>query len=293
MAKFKSEKAPKVPKRKLKGINKLKSQAKSVASQGRDKLNKLSSKVKQSEEIKKIANKIRQNKAIQKLGTSWRQRLAINRVLGGSPKGLNLAQYGVKDLASRSAQVARQINAAQSMAGINKLSRLGLAKGASRLFLVKEGWDTARRVFNPKDNIIHDLRNVTRGPGERFSGTSPLAIKRNKRIDALEQREKSRTEAQVATTKAQVKEIVPDDSVIDVTSVDPSVPTKKTKPVSDVTVQSPAAKLAIKPIKKTFEDIWGRQPTSIQRKLLAGGWSPEELYAKKIAHDLWKKNRRR
>ena len=42
---------------------------------------------------------------------------------------------------------------------------------------------------------------------------------------------------------------------------------------------------------KTFEEVFGKKPTSIQKKLLIAGFSPDELWAKKQKHDDWKKHR--
>ena len=92
-------------------------------------------------------------------------------------------------------------------------------------------------------------------------------------------------EAETAATKAKADIQVP----TPITKTPPVTPTTtKTQPVAPDTGGSSEP---IAP--KTFEQIWGRKPTSIQKNLMKGGWTAQELYQKKLAHEQWKKNRRR
>ena len=143
-------------------------------------------------------------------------------------------------------------------------------------YMTLDALGKARGMFNPKD-------------------TSPLVEKKVKKLDEQEQLEKARVEAQVAATKAQVQQTVPEVGVTPGVVPTAPVATDTEKVPEETTTATPNKKKLStkKPVKKTFKDVWGKDPSSIQKKLLAGGWTAEELYAKKLAHQQWKKNRGR
>lgn len=220
--------------------------------------------------------------------TSARQRLAISRALGGlDPSKLSaqqaLVKSGVRSYAPKSLQRTKHINdmlrktygSGKGFAQKTRLRQLLSLTGPA--YLGTQAIGAAGNVFNPKD-------------------TSPLVEKKVKKLDEQEQLQKARVEAQVAATKAQVQQTVPEVGVTPggVPSVAPVATDTETVPKETTTATPNKKKLSTKkPVKKTFKDVWGKDPSSIQKKLLAGGWTAEELYAKKLAHQQWKKNRGR
>ena len=284
--KFKSEKAPKLSKQNRSNFSKFKTKVKSLAKKGATKTKNVA---------KTVATKAKQSKTLQKVGTNLRQRLAISRTLGGNPyspaTGLNIPPSSVQDLATRSAQTAKQLNVQQRMAGIKNLSRLGIAKGISGTF-----W--TNQAINKTGNVINMVRNIGKGKRDEVHGTHASAQIHNRLRQYLLAKDKKKAEEQienedvadVAVAKANIQTPTP-------TPLTPVTP-KPNTPVPDTggssePITPPAPVKKPEPTKQTFEQIWGRKPTSIQKSLMKGGWTAQELYQKKLAHEQWKKNRRR
>ena len=151
---------------------------KALPSKGQTSASKSRTAARKASTARREAAKMKQTRAAKGSGPT-----AGRKPIQGKPVSqLNRAKRWVSKNAPKAAKVVKK--------GGSKLSKLAARTGvagkiAGRALIVKEGIDTAKRVFNPKDNIALSVANLAQAVrGKRSLGQSKLAKARNKRLDA-------------------------------------------------------------------------------------------------------------
>tara|TARA_Y100001963_G_scaffold65066_1_gene90624 strand:+ start:258 stop:1007 length:750 start_codon:yes stop_codon:yes gene_type:complete len=169
-----------------------------------------------------------------------------------------------------------------------------LAEMQQRIHKTKFGIaPTIRKLTKPISKALGDFGKI--GVWSDDSASLPYSERHKRRTMLQVQREN-------LNKKPETEKEVEDQAV-----ADEEAEVAVTKAKADIQTPTPVttSKLTPKPVApdtggssepiapKTFKDIWGKNPTIIQKKLMEGGWTAQELYQKKLAHNQWKKNRRR
>ena len=181
-------------------------------------------------------------------------------------------------------------------AGGTKLSKLASKTGAigklgGRALILKEGYDTAKRVFNPKDNIVHSLRNLTVwDKRKKMHGQGKLAQLHNKRREKLlKEDEAKKTTTTAVTPKKVVSKPKPVVSKTK-TKTTPSTPKKVVSKKPPVVTKAQPKKV-VKKKKISEREAWLKRTAN--SPAAKAGFTDNERWALQQKHRAWKKKHNR